>query len=175
MHRFLLICPIYEPYAGGGGQYFPYLRNSILMQCGFYSIDVITEYHSSKPTIERDPKGVIYRVLPKRDSKENKTYIYSVLSFILTYAILSFFLIFLTFYRRYDTLQFTRYYRSFFYSFLRLLKNIRTIKIYCDLRATVGNFDVLNGLQFCDKILCNSFAVYTQATNIPKIKVNVFL
>ena len=93
MHRFLLICPIYEPYAGGGGQYFPYLRNSILMQCGFYSIDVITEYHSSKPTIERDPKGVIYRVLPKRDSKENKTYIYSVLSFILTYAILSFFLI----------------------------------------------------------------------------------
>ena len=44
----ILVCPVYRPYAGGGGQYFPILIDSLLKLNKFKKVLILTEYHSKK-------------------------------------------------------------------------------------------------------------------------------
>ena len=170
MYKALLLIPIYEPYAGGGGQYFPLLRNRIMTKCDFSQIDVLTEYHPERPLLEDTEIGRIYRILPRRDSKSGKSNIYFVSSFILSYFIMFFATIFLVVREKYNILLFTRYYRRFFYLYLYFLKRSTNIKIVCDLRATIDDITVYRGLDVCELVICNSLAVFEQAQAVPSIK-----
>lgn len=170
MYKALLLIPIYEPYAGGGGQYFPVLRNKIMTRCDFSKIDVITEYHSSYPLIEDTKIGKIYRILPRRDSKSGKSRIYSVSSFISSYLIMFFAIIILILREKYNIFLFTRYYRRFFYLYLYVVKKFANIGIICDLRATVDDTRFYRGLNVCDLVICNSSAVFDQAQTMSSIK-----
>ena len=170
MRKCLLLCPIFEPYAGGGGQYFPFLRTSILPKCEFSSVDVITEYHPKLSIVSTDGTGTIYRVLPCRDSKENKTLFYNVLSFLLTYVIITIMILSLMWKNSYSDLIFTRYYRRNFYKLLAFTKRVFNVNIICDLRATTLNIDSYKGLEVSDIIICNSRAVFDQASALTSLK-----
>ena len=160
MRKCLLLCPIFEPYAGGGGQYFPFLRTAILPKCAFSSVDVITEYHHGLPIISTDDNGKIYRILPCRDSKENKTLFYNVWSFMMTYLVITVLVLILTLKNKYSDFVFTRYYRKPFYKFLAVTKRIFNVNIICDLRATILSTDFYEGLEICDVIICNSVKLW---------------
>jgi glycosyltransferase involved in cell wall biosynthesis len=170
MRKCLMLCPIFEPYAGGGGQYFPFLRTAILPKCDFSSVDVITEYHPKLPIISTDGTGTIYRILPRRDSKESKTLFYNIASFLLTYVIITVIILFLMWKKNYSDFVFTRYYRKKFYKFLAFIKGIFKVNIICDLRATTLNINSYKGLEVCDVIICNSLAVFDQARALISLK-----
>tara|TARA_B100001093_G_scaffold396581_1_gene383702 strand:- start:2297 stop:3400 length:1104 start_codon:yes stop_codon:yes gene_type:complete len=170
MRKCLLLCPIFEPYAGGGGQYFPFLRKAILPDCEFVSVDVITEYYPELPIISADDNGKIYRVLPRRDSKENKGIFYNVFSFVLTYLFIIVIIVFLMWKNKYSDFIFTRYYRKFFYKFLAFIKKKNYVNIICDLRATLISTDKYDGLEISDFIICNSLAVFDQARSLASLR-----
>ena len=94
----LILCPIYAPYGGGGGQYFPLLVHNLNKIKFFNKIVVVTEYHNRHKLIEESEEATIFRIIPKRDSLENKSFIYSVLSFFCAYTIICLALPILAFY-----------------------------------------------------------------------------
>lgn len=92
MRSILVCCPVYSPHAGGGGQYFPLLVKQLLSFKSTKNVIVLTEFHPSEKLYTYESGAHVYRLLPQRDTKVNKTKIYSILSFLLTYFLFYFLL-----------------------------------------------------------------------------------
>lgn len=145
----LILCPIYAPYAGGGGQYFPLLVENISSLGVFTETVVVTEFHTKHAFIEKKENLTILRILPRRDSLENKSLTYSVFSFICTYLFIILIIPFLILYYRVSVFQFTRYYYRPIFILCSFLSNVfKTITIM-DIRTNVEK----------DSIFRNAFGV----------------
>ena len=135
-NNILILCPIYAPYGGGGGQYFPLLVNNLKKTQIFNKIVIVTEYHNSHKLIEVSERATIFRIIPKRDSLENKSFIYSVFSFLCAYTIILLMVPILAFYYRVSIFQFTRYYYRAVFLVCYFLRSICKIKTVMDIRTS---------------------------------------
>lgn len=163
----LVVCPVYEPYAGGGGQYFPLLRKKLLPELDFSNVDIITETHPSRRFVEEDAYGRVYRILPRRDTLAKKNKIGNLIRFTIGYIIKAVFLLFWVLQNEDSSVIITRYYRKGFFKFLDKVKRLNKIKLYADLRATALDVRIYEGIEVFDKIMCNSKAVYDQICSNP--------
>ena len=77
MKNILVCCPVYAPHAGGGGQYFPLLVSQLLSFDKTDQVIVLTEYHPAENFYNYENGTHVYRLLPQRDTKINKTIINS--------------------------------------------------------------------------------------------------
>lgn len=159
-----MICPVYSPHAGGGGQYFPLLAAQ-LTKIAFGKIFVLTEHHPNKPAIENQARITIFRILPMRDTKESKTKNYSYFSFLWTYIIFYVFVPWFVLFKNVSHVHFTRYYRRVFYLLLFLLKHVFFTKNIMDVRATIEQGKKWRHVFGINCILVNSLAVQSQVNN----------
>lgn len=162
--RCLIICPIYEPYAGGGGQYFPLLSDRLLKKGFVTQCDIVTEYHPNMPLIQSNSSSTtIYRVLPRRDSIERKSHIYNILSFLITQLLILSFSICYVVLRRPKYLHFTRYYRRWLTAPISLVTKVFRCRFVGDLRATSSaDFETRSWSDF-HLVIANSISVYNEA------------
>ena len=158
----LIVCPVYAPHVGGGGQYFPLLVKELNRSDVVGKIIVLTENHSERSRVSVEDGSIVYRLLPQRDSLSDKSLLYSILSFMFTYCILYFSIPFLLIRYQVSILHYTRYLRRSFYFLTYLSKNVFKVKIILDMRTTVENIDVLKCLFGVDCIISNSEAVFNQ-------------
>ena len=158
----ILVCPIYEPYSGGGGQYFPIFVESLKASAQFKKIIILTEYHSNKKFVEKNNDKIIYRVLPRRDSKPEKNKIYWFLSYFITYGIFYTFIPYLTFFHKIKYIHFTRYISLSFFLLVFIFKKLFNLKIVLDMRTTVEKEKSIKYLFGVNVVISNSEAVYNQ-------------
>lgn len=151
MSRILLSCPIYAPYPGGGGSYFPLLVK--LLEKEGEDVTVLTEYYRGNYF---NSYGKLVRILLRRDSRK-KGLLYSIFSFVVNFIISSFFIFFYVLKNPRAKIIFTRYYSSSYLYFLRFLKFIfPNIKIINDLRTELDQKFIHSNFQFVDKTISNS-------------------
>ena len=158
----LVVCPVYEPHAGGGGQYFPLLVSQLKAHPGLGDVAVLTERHPQRPMVADERGATIYRLLPRRDTMEHKSKMYSTLSFLLTYALLYFFVPILMWRHRAEVLHYTRYLRRAFYALAWMLKSWAGKTIILDMRATVEDALCIRQLFGYSAVISNSMGVYQQ-------------
>ncbi len=161
LRNILILCPIYAPYGGGGGQYFPLLVDNLKKIQMFNRIVVVTEYHRKHKLIEEEESVTIFRIIPRRDSLENKLFLYSVFSFLCAYSIIVLVIPILAIYYRINIVQFTRYYYPPIFVLCYFLRKILNIKIIMDIRTNAEN----------DSVFSRSFGVNSYlsiSTNISK-------
>jgi glycosyltransferase involved in cell wall biosynthesis len=168
----LIVCPIYAPHAGGGGQYFPLLAQQIKSYPGVREVAVITERHPERPSYVLEHGVHLYRLLPQRDSLERKSWFYSIWSFVWTYVLLYFWIPALMRKHRVGMLHYTRYLRRAFYLLAWTLRSIFRKIIILDMRATVENSECIRRLFGVSAVISNSMSVYRQMANlgVPKEK-----
>ena len=133
----LILCPIYKPYAGGGGQYFPLLVKNIASLNLFKRVIVLTEYHKYHSIVENESGIILIRCLPKRDSLEDKSLLYSVISFLVTYLMILFLVPVLIILFKVSIFQFTRYYYLPLFFLSWFIQNILGAKVILDIRTNV--------------------------------------
>jgi glycosyltransferase involved in cell wall biosynthesis len=162
MKNILICCPVYEPHAGGGGQYFPLLVKQLLSFKKIRKVVVLTEYHASKNFYSYENDTHVYRLLPQRDTKINKTKLYSIFTFFLTYLIFYTLIPILIIKHRINTIHYTRYLRVPFYFLMLILKNILKVSIILDMRTTVESDGCIKNLFGYSSMISNSKGVFNQ-------------
>lgn len=165
MKRMLLLCPIYKPYSGGGGQYFPLLVSELARRKVFEKIFIVTEYHPDCPIYVKDAQASMLRILPRRDSLPEKKWIYHIASFFATYFLIFFILAFCVLFLRVNYLHITRYYRRFFTYVFNYLCRLMKCNFIADLRTTSSISGEFRCLKDFDFVLANSAAVYREASH----------
>lgn len=158
----LLICPVYAPHVGGGGQYFPLLVKELLKSGVVNKIIVVTEAHPGRAVVSQEDSATIFRILPQRDTLENKSKLYSIGSFLWTYSLFYIAVPYLTARHRISIIHYTRYLRRAFYFLLYSLSKLFHTRTVLDMRATVENDVVLKNLFGYHCVISNSEAVYRQ-------------
>lgn len=158
----LLICPVYAPHAGGGGQYFPLLVKELQQSSIIEKIVILTEANPRRARVSEEDNATIYRILPQRDTLSNKSKLYSVVSFLWTYLLLYTVVPYLIVRYRILILHYTRYLRHPMYLLTALSAKLFGIRVVLDMRATVEDDTVLRNLFGCHFIISNSEAVYRQ-------------
>ena len=158
----LVCCPVYSPHAGGGGQYFPLLVSQLLSLDSIKNVIVLTEKHPDKTYYEVEHNAHIYRLLPQRDTKINKTKIYSLISFFITYTLFYLLLPALIARHRIGVIHYTRYLRAPFYFLMSIFKNLFRVKIILDMRTTVESDISIKKLFGFSSMISNSIGVYDQ-------------
>lgn len=162
LNNILLCCPVYEPHAGGGGQYFPLLAKHFLSFEKVKEVIVLSEYNKECKLLTKSGNLTIYRILPQRDTMSNKNIIYYIVSFFLTYFIFYSFIPYLIIFKKIKVIHYTRYLRKAFYFLTFLMSKIFKIKIVLDMRTTVENTKFIKNIFGFDLMICNSQAVYNQ-------------
>lgn len=164
MKNILVCCPVYAPHAGGGGQYFPLLVSQLLSFDKTDQVVVLTEYHPNKKFYKYENGTHVYRLLPQRDTKINKTKIYSVLSFVVTYALLYLLMPILLMKYSVDVIHYTRYLRIPFYTLMAICKKVFRVKVILDMRTTVEANECITNLFGYSSMISNSIGVFNQMT-----------
>jgi len=160
LSKILLFCPVYEPYAGGGGQYFPLLVDNLTKLSRISKLFVFTEWHKEKSVIENQGKVTILRIFPKRDNAENLSRAYSVLTYLFTNLMIS---ISIALFGWKSNIVIARYQWPFVLFVLPWLRVLLRFKIFFDLRAVLENVNYLKNIKQADAIFCNALAVKRQA------------
>jgi glycosyltransferase involved in cell wall biosynthesis len=173
MGKILLFCPVYEPYAGGGGQYFPLLSKNLADLSRISRIFVFTEWHTDRPLVEKRNKIVILRIFPKRDNAENLSKPMSILNYLVTNLLIIFCV--LVFGWKSNVII-TRYHWPLVLFVLPWLRSWLRFKTFFDLRAVLENVNYLRQIKQADAVFCNALAVKSQAdkyikSNLPKIHI----
>ena len=173
MSKILLFCPVYEPYAGGGGQYFPLLVDNLIKLKTLTRLFVFTEWHKDEPIIQIRHKVTVFRIFPKRDNAEHLSIITSVVTYLITNLLIVFSV--MSFGWK-SNIIITRYHWPFVLFLLPWLKILLRFKIFFDLRAVLENVNYLTKIKEADAVFCNALAVKRQADkfihpNFPKIHV----
>ena len=166
MKNILVCCPVYSPHAGGGGQYFPLLVSQLLDLEATDRVIVLTEYHPNKKLYTFENNTHVYRILPQRDTKINKTMSYSIASFFVTYLLFYTAMPVLIAIHKISIIHYTRYLRIPFYAFMSIFKNIFKIKIILDMRTTVESDSAIKNLFGYSSMISNSMGVYNQMTDL---------
>ncbi len=164
--RVLVVCPVYEPHAGGGGQYFPLLVESLTAHVRIDRVAVLTETHPERPWIARERGATIYRLLPPRDTRPDRSRAYSFASFLLTYCAFAVLIPWLIARHRVDVLHVSRYLRRPFYALMALCRSALGVGTVLDLRATVDEESELRALFGMDFVICNAEAVLQQVETL---------
>lgn len=162
MKNILVCCPVYSPHAGGGGQYFPLLVSQLLSFDMTNKIVVLTEYHPNEKFYTFENNTHVYRLLPQRDTKVDKTKIYSIISFFVTYAMFYLLMPVLMMKYKVNIIHYTRYLRIPFYLLMATLKNIFKVKIILDMRTTVESDECITSLFGYSSMISNSMGVFNQ-------------
>lgn len=157
----LILCPVYSPYAGGGGQYFPLLASQ-LHNILDGKVFILTETHPKKRFIEVDGRIEIFRVLPRRDTKEGKSFIGSATSFVCTYILFIFMIPWFVIFKCTRTIHFTRYYKLPFFTLTFCLQKIFGLKVIMDVRTTSEKPKMWRKVFGVSHIIANSIAVKNQ-------------
>lgn len=158
----LIVCPVYAPHAGGGGQYFPLLAQQLKKISGINDVAVLTERHPDRPFRSLEEGVYIYRFLPQRDSLERKGKVYSFLSFFLTYVLFYIVIPVLMWKHKAGVLHYTRYLRRGFYGLTWLLLTSLDKTVILDMRATVENPRFIYNLFGYSAVISNSLGVFQQ-------------
>ncbi len=151
---FLLVCPVYEPYQSGGAQSFPLIVKALSTK---YNPIVLTEFNSQKPFFEKKENVLILRIIPIRDNYGKKSFIYSLVTFFLSYLVIYV----VTFF--YGILggkifHFTRY-CNFLITPLLLFLRVINVKIIYDCRTEISENQIKQfslALKLCSYFLANS-------------------
>ena len=176
MRNILVCCPVYSPHAGGGGQYFPLLVRQLLSFKSTKNVVVLTEFHPNEKLYTFESGAHVFRLLPQRDTKVNKTKIYSIISFLLTYFLFCFLLPILLLKYKVNIIHYTRFLRVPFYLLMAFYKNIFKIKIILDMRTTVESDKCITNLFGYSSMISNSMGVYNQMIDLGiSVKKNFFV
>jgi len=161
----LVVCPVFEPYSGGGGQYFPLLVRELAGSPDIGNVVVLTENHPDREMIERDGSITVYRMLVRRDTVK-KGRVYKTISFFYTYC--QFAILIPRLVSEYDinVIHYTRYMRKAFFKIMEKCKRSQGVKVVVDMRATLESDDAISGLFGVDCIMSNSEAVYNQVARL---------
>lgn len=174
-NNLLLLCPVYEPHSGGGGQYFPLFIQIINKYKFFKKIYILTEYHPSKKIITFEKNLIILRMLFQRDTVKQKNIINHYIFYFCNYFIMFILITFLILFKRVRILHFTRFLTLQFVFFLKIIKKLFNILIVLDMRTVTDSrkeISCLKKFNFLDLIISNSLSVKYQIDNIETIKNN---
>jgi glycosyltransferase involved in cell wall biosynthesis len=161
-NKVLVVCPVYSPHAGGGGQYFPLVSSQLSSFKNIFNVIVLTERHPLESFHSVENGIDIYRVLPQRDTLENKNKFYYVYSFIWTYILLYILIPYFVIIKRVTIIHYTRYLTRPFYLLTWLMQKILNTKVVLDMRTTVESNSCIEKLFGYDIIISNSLGVFQQ-------------
>jgi glycosyltransferase involved in cell wall biosynthesis len=172
----LIVCPVFSPHAGGGGQYFPLLAKQLRSFSVVRRVVVLTERHPSRTLFSIEDDILIYRLLPQRDTQESKSLIFSIVTFFWTYLTFYISIPLIIIYHDVGVLHYTRYLRSGFYFLTKLMTFFFKTSIILDMRATVENDVCIKNLFGVNALISNSKAVYLQMKELGvSSKINFFV
>ena len=147
----LIIAPIYSPYPGGGGNYFPKLANELK---GYYSVTVLTERHIGISLLQTEDEVTVYRILPRRDSKYPLNIVSSAFRLLISFALIFIFTIYWSIKNSSSSsvIILTRYYfRPIFYFFYFYALIFKT-RLVIDYRTAVDE-------KIAKRIFANYFSI----------------
>lgn len=168
-NNILVLCPVYSPYPGGGASYFPLLVQALSNTYSERKIYVLTEWNSECKMVSSEGNVVLYRILVKRDTKQNPTFLYKMLTYLITYVQIAFVVLFLSFYRSVSVVHYTRYI-TYQMSFLMSILKLFGKKIVLDVRTNAPSISIYDKLYAVDYIFSNSFGVYAEIDQFERLK-----
>ena len=170
MSKILLICPIYAPYPGGGGSYFPLLVK--LLETKGEDVTILTESYSGNYI---NIYGKLARILFRRDTIK-KGLIYSILSYAINFLLISFYSFFYVCKYPTATIIFTRYYSSIYLNYFNIVKLIfPKVKFINDLRTEVDQKYIYSSFKFVDKTVSNSQVIDFQLSKYSNLRGSSYL
>jgi len=165
MSRILLICPIFAPYPGGGGSYFPLLVKLLKMEGE--DVNVLTEYYRGNYT---NSYGKLIRILLRRDTIK-KNFAYSVISYFINFFIIFFYLLYFVVNNPTGKIIFTRYYSRIHLLSFKFIKLLYPRVIFInDLRTEIDKKYISNNFNFVDKTISNSKVIDIQINEFPNLR-----
>jgi hypothetical protein len=159
---FLVVSPVYEPYAGGGASYFPAISR-FLSKHG--KVFVITEFHKDKDFFEDKGQVKVGRILTTRDCVKPKNLFLNYIKFLINYTTTIVIIILFSLKKGKKYIIYTRNYQAPYVFFLKLFKLTlgRGVILINDVRTELPDALVKKvNLSFFDKTHVNSEAINNQ-------------
>lgn len=163
-----IFCPIYEPYPGGGGTYFPLLAHYWAQH---YPTTVHTEYHGDHRISETTGRLTVLRSFLRRDTLTSKSRISSAIRYLVNSILFIAKILKIALMNPNAVVIFTRNYHAHYLRAMRLAKRLQpTLTFVHDMRTELPpKFEAID-LRWFDVSFSNSLAIEAQLSRLPNMK-----